>query len=130
MKIAQGYRYISCTVVALRQLYTHGNYELVCGEHRSVVESESFDKLVSIFFEADYGRRELSFSVNKCSPRDTLLYLDQIQSGMDCICGYDFDEDNPERSSRHKGRKQDKKNEPKVGKTRPIYKIPYKHLLR
>lgn len=47
----------------------------------------------------------------------------RIQSGMDCICGYDLDEDNDHRSSR-------RREEPRRALARPISRLPYRHLLR
>ena len=42
---------------------------------------------------------------------------------MDCICGYDLDEDNDHRSSR-------RREEPRRALARPISRLPYRHLLR
>ena len=46
---------------------------------------------------------------------------------MDCICGYDWDEDN-DRSRNTTGTR--KREEPRRAPARPISRIPYRHLLR
>ena len=45
---------------------------------------------------------------------------------MDCICGYDWDEDNDRRNTT--GTR--KREEPRRAPARPISRIPYRHLLR